>query len=311
MDRASRLRATDLNLLPVLRELLRKRNVTRAAEALHMSQSAVSEALGRLRLQFGDPLLVRAGRGMAPTRVAEALAPLVERAMAAFEALVEPPSVDPTRVERQFLIATADTIILAVGPQLVSRLAREAPRITVQFIDLLQVDPAALHTGALDFVILPRDTLKDRRLRSVALYREEFVAIARRGHPQVRGRLSRQQIAALTTVAYRADQTSDLLGSLGANKLDQVRLPQFTLLPFLVERTDAVALLQRHVARLFASILDIEIVELPRSSRTLEVRAYWSAIHHEDATHRWMRGLLQDIARSSELLFPDRSVFSR
>jgi DNA-binding transcriptional LysR family regulator len=301
MDRRSRLRAADLNLLPVLRELLRTRNVTRAAAALHMSQSAVSEALGRLRLQFGDPLLVRSGRGMAPTRLAEALTPKVEQALAAVETAVEKPHFEPSRIAREFLVATADTIILAVGTRLVSRLAREAPRLSVQFINPQHVDPAALHSGALDLIVLPRGALKDRRLKSLALYREEFVAIARRGHPGIRGNLSRQQIAALTTVAYRSDQASPLIGTLRRGKLDQMRVPQFTLLPFLVERTDAVALLQRHIALLYARILDIQIVELPNRPPPLEVRAYWSTIHHEDAAHRWFRGLLQEAARVSDL----------
>ena len=301
MDRRSQLRATDLNLLPVLRELMRTRNVTRTAEALHMSQSAVSEALGRLRVQFGDPLFLRSGRGMAPTRLAEALAPKVEQALAAVETLVETPSFEPGRIEREFLVATADTIILAVGAGLVSRLACESPRLRVQFINPQHIDPTALHSGALDLIVLPKGTLSDRRLKSLALYREEFVAIARRGHPQIRGSLTRQQIAALTTVAYRSDQASGLIGSLGRGKLDQVRVPQFTLLPFLVERTDAVALLQRHIALLFARILDIQIVELPGRSPPLEVRAYWSAIHHDDAAHRWFRTRLQEAARASDL----------
>lgn len=301
MDRRSRLRTTDLNLLPVLRELLRTRNVTRAAEAMHMTQSAVSEALGRLRLQFGDPLFVRAGRGMAPTRLAEAIAPKVEQALAAVEMLVEPPSLDPGRIEREFLIATADTIILAVGAHLVSRLARKAPRVSVQFINPQHVDPTALHGGTLDLVVLPKGAIKDRRLKSVALYREEFVAIARRGHPAIRGHLDQQQISELTTVAYRSDQASSLIGSLKRDKFDQIRLPQFTLLPFLVERTDAVALLQRHIALLFARTFDIQVVELPHRRPPLEVRAYWSAIHHEDAAHRWFRGLLQETARDSDL----------
>ncbi|MGB8681789.1 MAG: LysR family transcriptional regulator [Candidatus Binatus sp.] len=300
MDQRARLKATDLNLLPISREFLRTRSVTRAAQALRMSQPAVSEALGRIRTRFEDDILVRVGRGMVPTRFALSLAPQVDTAIGGLEALLKPHKLDLEKIEREFIVATADTIILAIGSQLVSRLRAHAPRMSVQFIDLQHVETQALRSGDLDFIMLPRGILNDDGLSSFTLYSEEFVCIARGDHPEIKGRLTRKQIQNLTTVAYRADQQSDLLGSMpGKEPFDQVRVPQFTLLPFLVQRSDAVALIQRHVAERFRRILNLQIIELPVRFPRVEVRAYWGPIHDHDQAHTWLRAQMQEIVSSS------------
>lgn len=300
MTTRTQLRSVDLNLLPVLRELLRTRNVTRTAESLNMSQSAVSEALRRLRHQFGDEILVRVGREMAPTRFAESLVSHVESALGEVEALVNPQSFDPRSVERQFIIATADSIILTLNtPHLVTRLAEEAPGITIQFVDLQRIDKRSLERGELDLVVMPRGILDETGLNSFHAYREEFVFIARRGHPAITGPLTQADIENLTSVAYRADETSDLFALLpGRTSGDQVRVPQFTLLPFIVEKSDAISLIQRHVAERFARLLDIQILEPPRTYREVEVRAYWAQIHENDLCHRWLRTRIEEVAQA-------------
>ncbi|MDO8433745.1 MAG: LysR family transcriptional regulator [Candidatus Binatus sp.] len=103
--------------MPILRELLRTRSVTQAAAALHMSQPAVSEALGRLRAQFEDAILVRVGRGMVATRFAE-FWPHIEQALAQLQTVFKLHEFDLKHVERELIVATADTIILAIGSQL-------------------------------------------------------------------------------------------------------------------------------------------------------------------------------------------------
>ena len=128
------LRSVNLNLLPVLEALLSSRSVTQAAEKLHMSQSAVSDALSRLRTQFRDELLVRSGREMFLTPLAQdLLAPLGET-LARVEALVEAPTFWPRDLEREFIVATADPVTMAFGAPLCAALQREAPLATVHFV---------------------------------------------------------------------------------------------------------------------------------------------------------------------------------
>src|SRR5271157_3180082 len=121
----------DLNLLPALEALLRRRNVTRAAAEVGLSQPAMSRALARLREIFGDPLLVRAGGGLAPTPAAEALAPKVVAALESLRGLFRPPAVDPAGLKRTFRLAAADAQTILIAPRLVARLEREAPGVNL------------------------------------------------------------------------------------------------------------------------------------------------------------------------------------
>ncbi len=232
-----RLRTTDLNLLPILRELLRRRTVTGTGQALHMSQPAISEALKRLRLLFGDDLLVRSGRTMQLTPLAHQLVPTIEQALNDLESILTPPPFDPAAVNRQFIIATADSIVLTIGGALVRRLADEAPGMSVQCVDLQWVDERALHSGELDFIIMPQPTVDadgpanptdTAGMDSFLVYEEEFVCIARKGHPATRSGVALEYD---TTIAYRAHPGSRLFGPLpGRRRADQILVPQFSLL---------------------------------------------------------------------------------
>jgi LysR family nod box-dependent transcriptional activator len=305
-----RLRSLDLNLLPVLRQLLRARNVTRAAETLNMSQSAVSEALKRLRTEFGDPLLVKVGRRMEPTAFAISLAEAVEQLVSDMEALFAPPEVVPGEIRRQFVIATADSTLLTIGARLIRALSIEAPGVGVQCVDVQWVTQRMLESGELDLIVLPNvaagrvgttETLQTDRLKSMLLYEEDFVCICRAGHPVVAKGLDARTWQESTTVSFRANPGSRLFGKLpGLTSADQIFVPQFSLLPFLVAETDAIAMIQRQLAEQFARFLDIAILPLPVRSRTIEVRGFWSAIHQNDPAHTWFRGVLERASNPSD-----------
>lgn len=295
------LRGVNLNLLPILRELLRQRNVTAAARQLGLTQSGVSEALGRLRGQFGDELLVKVGRTMAPTAFALELAPRLEDILGATEDLLQPSDFDPARNEREIRIATGDTIALALGRGLVQRLARHAPRTTVQFLSVQTTTRKDLDEGKIDFLAIPRGVipntvLSEDGLDRLSLYREDWVCIARQDHPAIGDTLSLELLNALPSVSCRLDDLSYLHGAIpGRRRSDQVQVSQFTLLPIMVAESDAVAMVQRHVAEWFARLLPIRIHELPIPFPELDVCAFWSAFHRNDPMHGWIREQLREI----------------
>lgn len=156
------LRGVNLNLLPILRELLRERNVTAAAKRLNLTQSGVSEALGRLRVQFGDELLVKTGRRMVPTALALEIAPRLEDLLATTEDLLRPVRFNPAYSDREIRIATGDTVALALGKGLLQRLAAQAPRTTIQFVSTEAPMRANLEEGKIDFLIIPRGVIPSR-----------------------------------------------------------------------------------------------------------------------------------------------------
>lgn len=293
-----KLRSVDLNLLPVLRELLRTRNVTRASEVLNMSQSAVSEALRRLRMQFKDEILVRVGREMLPTHFASGLSEPVEQALADLERLLAAePSFDPARIQRRFVIATADCVVLALGSGLTRALSEAAPGVSVQFVDLQYVEARDLELGRLDFLIRPM--LPDEHClseRVMLLYQEEWVYIARKGHPQVTRDSSLEALEDLTSIAFRPDPESPLRTLPHAERADLLRVPQFTTIPFIVETSDAIAVVQRDIAERLATMLNIQILDTRPKMTSTPVHARWADIHENDPEHRWFRELIAQIA---------------
>jgi DNA-binding transcriptional LysR family regulator len=293
------LRSVDLNLLPVFRELLRTRNVTRAAEKLNMSQSAVSEALRRLRHQFDDELLVRVGREMVPTHFAESLRQSAEEALERLEQLLSPQQFDPRGVHREFVLATADVVVVALAGPLADRLAREAPNVTVQFVDLQFVDDRDLQTGRVDLLIRPREPQEDMGpARSILVLEEEWVYIARKDHPAISEKTTAADLEALSSIAFRPDPESALRTVAHVSLVDQIRTPQFLTIPFIVECSDAIAVVQRHLAERLQKLLAIQILDVPAPMESKRVMACWHDIHENDPAHRWFRGLLADISQN-------------
>src|SRR5271166_491976 len=115
----------DLNLLPALEALLRRRNVTRAAADVGLSQPAMSRALARLRDLFDDPLLMRAGGGLVPTPAADALAPKAAAALDSLRAVFRTEGLDPASLRRTIRIAAADAQTIVLAPRLAARLERD------------------------------------------------------------------------------------------------------------------------------------------------------------------------------------------
>ncbi|WP_429196075.1 LysR substrate-binding domain-containing protein [Aeromonas veronii] len=151
----SSLARLDLNLLAVFDMLMQERNVTRAAERLHLSQSTVSHALGRLRVALDDPLFVMSRREMMPTERAKALAGPVRQALAMLEqGLRQAKGFDPATARRIFRIATPGSVEHGLVPMLVERLHRQAPHCRLEVCELADSDyERELEKGELDLVI--------------------------------------------------------------------------------------------------------------------------------------------------------------
>lgn len=295
---AVHLRSVNLNLLPVLDALLSSRSVTQASRKLHMSQSAVSDALARLRVQFRDELLVRSGREMLLTPLARELLEPLGETLAGIAALVEAPAFVPAELDREFVVATADPVTMTIGGPLCRRLQAQAPGASVRFVDLGQRDYDRLRGMELDMVIVPRGFIRTKKLIEAPIYDETFVCIARRGHPEISGRIDRALYAKLPHVSYRADASALSMETrlLGLAQNDVIKVPTFSLLPLIVEQTDAIALVQQRVASRFAQTADIEVYAPPMRIAPLKVCMYWSPAHEQDRVHEWFRRNLESIA---------------
>jgi len=276
----------DTNLLLVLHLVLQERSATRAARRLHLTQSAVSNALARLRSQLGDRLVVRTGRGLAPTPRGEQMAPLLSQAFAGLEQALGPERFDPERCARTFTFADSEEF--SQLPRLARLFERRLPRAT---LDLAVIeDPiAALAAGRADLAMGPAGLRAPGLYRRV-LYEEHAVRVIRKGHPSWR-RAARTgsdipQIAVEVTDAARARPPAT--GGRVA-----MRVPTFLAAALAASETDLVATLPVRLARSLAPVLGLRILELVAPARP--VALYWHARSHEDEAMRFFRALLVEV----------------
>jgi DNA-binding transcriptional LysR family regulator len=187
----------DLNLLVTLEVLLAEGNVARAARRLRLSPSAMSRALARLRETTGDPLLVRAGRGLVPTPRAVELRGRVSQLVQDAEAVLRPAE-KPNLQElvRTFTLRSSEGFVENFGPALIARVAEEAPGVRLRFMQKLDKDSALLRDGTVDLETGVVGNTEGPEVRAQALFRDRFVGVVRLEHALSRGGITPSRYAA-------------------------------------------------------------------------------------------------------------------
>lgn len=288
----------DLNLLKALDALLDERNVTRAATRLGVTQPAMSGMLTRLRETFGDPLFVRAQRGIVPTERALELAAPLKQVMSELSALLQPPVFDPSTASQTFTIAATDYALRAIAAPFIAPLKQMAPNIRVVLIpvDPAQL-PAQLERGEIDIALIaPNDTPPGLHARK--LYDEHYVCALRENHPamqQGRKRLTVNQFCALdhalgsyTGGGFRG-VTDEALEKLGKKRRVTLSVKSFLVLPEILRATDMVAILP---SRLVVGFEGLMVFEPPVDVPGFTMVAAWHERTHRDTAQRWLRELL-------------------
>ncbi|HEX4597929.1 MAG TPA: LysR substrate-binding domain-containing protein [Burkholderiaceae bacterium] len=281
----------DLNLLNVFHAVYDSRNVTRAAQQLGLSQSAVSHSIARLRAALKDPLFMRIAGGVQPTARADHLAGYVEAALRSLEAaLVESDRFDPARSRRRFGAYMSDLGETEFLPRLMRELHRLAPE--VQF-EAVQLAPGqildALESGRLDlaFGFLPQLAGTQREL----LLRERYVVMMRQGHPLRRRTRSRASLDALEFVLVQSHiEPAFALQRLGLQARIRLTLPHFTVVPAILKQTDLALILPRRPARRFAALYgQLAVLEADLGLPQFDVSLHWVARAEHDLAHLWLR----------------------
>lgn len=306
------LASIDLNLLVVLDELLRSESTVRAAERLGRSQSAVSQALSRLREIFGDPLFVRSGAGIRKTTFAEEVEAPLRAALGAFEQLLsEGASIEPARLSRTFTISAADFAEIVVLPRLMRRLRESAPGVTIVMrFSGIDVD-RAVQAGELDMALgtsfQPLSGLMIQRLFS-----DHFVCVVRRDDTRFGDRISTDAYVAAdhVLVAPRGRPGSfvdDILEQRGLRRRIALRTPHFTAAIFTVAQGDLIVTLPSTFVRATADVLPIRVLELPFEVPPFSFACLYSAARQRDPAHAWLRGQIADVCREIRGEPPARS----
>ena len=288
----------DANLLLVLHLVLQERSATRAARRLHLTQSAVSNALGRLRTRLGDRLVVRTGRGLAPTPRAEAIAPLLAAAFGELERAVGREGFDATTCTRTFTFADSEEF--SQLPRLARLFEERLPRATLDLV--VSEEPfAALAAGRADLVLGP-EGMRGPGLYRRLVYEERAVRVVRRGNPAwrqaARADSDLPQIAVEVTDAARARMPP-------ARGRVAIRVPTFLAAALAASETDLVATLPIGLARSLAPVLGLRVLAVATPSR--RVALYWHARTHDDEAMRFFRDLVIELTRSDRVERPPRA----
>jgi DNA-binding transcriptional LysR family regulator len=300
------LESMDLNLLLALDALLEAKNVTRAAEKVGLTQSAMSHALNRLRTVTGDALLVRAAGGMVATPRAEALGPPIRRALDDVRmALRVSTRFDPKTARMFFRVGTSDYGELILLPRIVSRLEREAPGIDLRVAQHTEPGPGPLAEGTLDLVVAPvRPGDEASGMFAVKLFDERFVSVVRRGHPLAKKKLTLARFASAShaLIAPRGAEGSlvdQALARFGMSRHVAVTVPHFLVAPHLVAGSDLLLTVAERVARLLAAPLGLVVLTPPAELRLegFTMSALWHERTHADPAHVWVRGLFTETAK--------------
>ncbi|MEK6410334.1 MAG: LysR family transcriptional regulator [Acidobacteriota bacterium] len=301
------LQSFDLNLLLAFESLMIERNVTRAAKRIGLSQPAMSNALSRLRRTFDDPLLVRTPEGMAPTAAAHSLIVPVRAALAQLRAaLEERPAFDPTASKRTFHLSTSDHVEIALIAPLVTKLLAKASRVSLRLTRPRAIfQPPAVNALAdsIDLAIgfFPDVPALDASIHSEVLWEERSVALARKAHPRIKGKLTLRQFAAEhhAAVFYKTEGQGfidTLLEQRGLARRAAVIVGHFASIPFVVAASDLIATVPERTADHFAKQLKLQVLPVPISIPPFRMTMLWHERMEADLAHAWLRGLIVETA---------------
>jgi len=296
-----RFKNLDLNLLSALDKLLRLHSVSRAADEMAITQSAMSNALSRLRQYFDDPLLVQVGRKMVLTPRAEGLADPVRDILVRIDAAVAtPPAFDPATTTRSIALMVSDYSLATVVPHFVRTVAAEAPGMRLTIKPQRTFPGLQLEQGETDILISPRPYASTDH-PSETLLRDPLVCVLDARNPAAQD-LTLDRFVALDHVAMEppvADESyaARLLAEAGVSVSVAVTTFSFVSLPDLVQGTNRVALIQNRLAQRMARDHGLAIVPPPLDLAPLEQMLQWHSMRDSDQALIWLRGVLHQAAK--------------
>jgi DNA-binding transcriptional LysR family regulator len=289
----------DLNLLVTLDVLLAEGSVARAARRLRLSPSAMSRALARLREATGDPLLVRAGRGLVPTPRALELRERVGQLVQEAEAVLRPArKLDLERLVRTFTLRTSDGFVENFGPGLIARVGAAAPGVRLYFVQKPNRDSAPLREGTVDLETGVVGQTTGPEVRAQALFRDRFIGVVRMGHPLSRGEITPVRYAAARHLGVSRrgldrGPLDEALRAAGVERELVTIVGGFSAALALVRASDLVATVpERHTGNLRAGLHSFA---LPVSTPEITVSLLWHPRMDADPAHRWLRGCVRDV----------------
>jgi DNA-binding transcriptional LysR family regulator len=288
----------DLNLLVTLDVLLAEGSVARAARRLRLSPSAMSRALARLRETTGDPLLVRAGRGLVPTPRALELRERVSQLVHEGGAVLRPAEkLNLKELVRTFALRTSEGFVENFGPSLIARVSAEAPGVRLRFVQKLDRDSAPLRDGTVDLETGIVGNTTAPEVRAQALFRDRFIGVVRLGNALSQVEITRSRYAAgrhilVSRRGLDKGPIDEALRTFGLEREIVTIVGGFSTALALARKSDLIATVpERHTGNLRAGMHSFP---LPVPAPEFTVSLLWHPRLDGDTAHRWLRGCVRD-----------------
>lgn len=288
----------DFNLLVTLDVLLAEGNVARAAQRLQLSPSAMSRSLARLRKTTGDPLLVRAERGLVPTPRALQLRDQVRQLVDNAAAVLRPAEkLDLRQLQRTFTLRVSDGFIDNFGPVLVERISKQAPGVTLRFVAKVEKDSKGLRDGTVDLETGVIGDTTGPEVRARTLFRDRFIGVVRAGHPLSQHTITPKRYAAGKHVLVSRRGSSrgvldDALQLQGLKRTIVTFVGGFASALAFARASDLIATVpERHTGNLRTGMFSFA---LPVATPAITVSMLWHPRMDADTAHQWLRGCLLD-----------------
>jgi DNA-binding transcriptional LysR family regulator len=296
-----RFKGLDMNLLVAFDTLLETRSVSRAAERMHLSQPAMSSALGRLRTYFNDEILVAHGKRMHPTAHAVGLLPQVRECLRMVDALISTSTLfDPATSQRTFRIVASDYMTAAVMVPLVHRLATVAPQVRIEIILPTDQSQAQVEQGQVDLLVTPEDYIA-REHPADLLFEERHVVVGWRDNPLFDAPMTKDAFlsAGHVGVAMGNQRTPAFadrqLDQQGVARRIEVTASSFTMVPWLLRDTARLALMHERLAIAMAEHFAITHTDIPFEVPAMREMAQYHHARAADPGLIWLRQQLGDI----------------
>lgn len=291
----------DWNLLVALDVLLAEGSVTGAAERLHLSVPATSRTLSRIRRTFGDPMFVRAGRGLVPTPRALAIQSRLHRLIEEAHTLVEAGrDLDLASLRRTFTIRANDALISVLTTRLVGRVKSQAPGLTLRFVPEGDEDLAPLRDGEVDLDVGVIGEFGPE-VRDQVLYHERLVGLVAAGHPLASGRVTLRRIAAVDHIGVSRRGRArgpfdDVLAAKGLQRQVVAVVPTYTAAAHIIVSSELTGLVTAGYASQVAALTGAHLYEIPADLAKLPISQAWHVRHDLDPAHSWLRAQMVAVA---------------
>lgn len=298
-----RFKKLDLNLLVALDHMIEMRSVSAAADKMFMSQSAMSNALTRLRDYFDDPLLVQVGRRMEVTPRAEAMHPAIRDILVRIEATIDSqPEFLPAESTREFNLLLSDYSLRVLIPSVLRLMDEQNATVRINLRPQTEMPHQLLERGEIDLLITPEPLISEDH-PSMLVYEDNYVVVAWRDGRYGDGKMNRETYEAASHVvmvppnAAKAVETTYLAGA-GVTRRIDVQTFSFSTLPHLVTGTNRIATVHRRLAHLMLANAELVTCPVPVELPPLRQMQQWHAYRESDPGIAWLRGVVAQAAQS-------------